>query len=410
MSFRRSGVDNPILWQGNGTFGSADQLYLRQPNNNNLHFQTNGGNTRMLITGSGNVGIGTTSPGAKLEVLGDTYLRTQLFTDTIRPYSADQLTLLNGNNNYLYINGNVGIGTASPATKLHVVGTAETRLRVGSSNASSNVVLELRDENTPTGQGTVITYNNATGETYFNNAMSTATTDFHFQSGEYGTANDFFTLSNSGGNAILHLKTTGGDSFITYENATNELAVASDGDLRLTTPTDQDVFFISSGGNIETTQAGGSVSMGGDLVVDGDITGNSNAYITGNVGIGTTNPSTKLHVYSASPNPTIVGKFENPNGQSIVEIQSKNNTLGILQFGDPQDGNPGAIQYDHSGNSMRFKTGDGERVRITSTGNVGIGTTNMELNWMFLATLELAHITILTVTQVYQQHTGGSYI
>jgi hypothetical protein len=61
-------------------------------------------------TAAGNVLIGTTTDqGAKLEVVGDSYLRTRVFTDTIRPYTGDQLQLLNGGNNFLFINGKLRI-------------------------------------------------------------------------------------------------------------------------------------------------------------------------------------------------------------------------------------------------------------------------------------------------------------
>jgi hypothetical protein len=64
----------------------------------------------MFLTSGGNVGIGTTTDqGAKLEVVGDSYLRTRVFTDTIRPYTGDQLQLLNGGNNFLFINGKLRI-------------------------------------------------------------------------------------------------------------------------------------------------------------------------------------------------------------------------------------------------------------------------------------------------------------
>ena len=93
------------------------------------------------------------------------------------------------------------------------------------------------------------------------------------------------------------------------------------------------------------------------------------------IGIGTKNALRPLHSYrNLDANGVILGRFENPSGESIVEIISENNTLGILQFGDPEDANPGAIQYDHSGNSMRFKTADAERLRILSNGNIGIGS------------------------------------
>ena len=397
----------------------------------------------------GNVGIGTTNPTAKLDVAGAVQIGENSTTPNVAyglfGYSGVGLGIYSGasgasqgigfwlTSGTAYeagrwlSGGNLGIGTTTPDTKLHVVGTAETRLRVGSSNASSNVVLELRDENTPTGQGTVITYNNATGETYFNNALSTATTDFHFQSGEYGTASDFFTLSNSGGNSILHLKTTSGDSFITYEDSTNELAVASDGDLRLTTPTDQDVFFISSGGNIDMTQAGGTVDMGGNLVVDGTLTSGgdgtiNNAFIGevptytsanaqfshkdragigeysflsasdgetfinsktgknihfrvnnstkaiitsgGNVGIGTTSTSSSSRLTVSSGTSNVVANFKSTDASAYIALADNTSTNDLVN------------QIGVTGDNMWLSTADVERMRITSGGNVGIGTNN----------------------------------
>ena len=46
-----------------------------------------------------------------------------------------------------------------------------------------------------------------------------------------------------------------------------------------------------------------------------------------------------------------------------------------LYFGDSANGGIGRIEYYHDGDSMRFNTNNTERVRITSSGLVGIGTT-----------------------------------
>ena len=51
-------------------FHDNNNSFIRTSTGSQLTFQTNGGNTRMLIDTSGNVGIGTSSPASKLEVDG----------------------------------------------------------------------------------------------------------------------------------------------------------------------------------------------------------------------------------------------------------------------------------------------------------------------------------------------------
>jgi hypothetical protein len=78
--------------------------------------------------------------------------------------------------------------------------------------------------------------------------------------------------------------------------------------------------------------------------------------VTGSVGIGTTNPATTLHV--------------DASGGGIVRVSRLGTGAGILQL--EADGTDGAIS---STNNTRFQTNSTERVRITATGNVGIGAT-----------------------------------
>ena len=63
-------------------------------------------------------------------------------------------------------------------------------------------------------------------------------------------------------------------------------------------------------------------------------------------------------------------------GQHGMTILTGNNSSSI-NFADSASSNPGAITYQHNGsNYMRFRVAGNERVRITSGGNVGIGTDN----------------------------------
>ena len=100
----------------------------------------NAGTTVATMTSAGNVGIGTTSPGAKLEVSGSLFFRdfvrgyvgtgtTQYVGATwlnasdgvfyVRSADVDKV-VLNSNGDSYFNGGNVGIGVTGPASKLHI--------------------------------------------------------------------------------------------------------------------------------------------------------------------------------------------------------------------------------------------------------------------------------------------------
>ena len=86
---------------------------------------------------------------------------------------------------------------------------------------------------------------------------------------------------------------------------------------------------------------------------------------TGNVGIGTSNPTRTLHVLGQSGIGTVL-KLEGAAGTT---------TYLQLSYNGASNAQSGYIGYDTSSN-MSFFTNDTERMRITSGGNVGIGTSN----------------------------------
>ena len=66
------------------------------------------------------------------------------------------------------------------------------------------------------------------------------------------------------------------------------------------------------------------------------------------------------------------------SGNTGITIRSGTSNLGVIGFADGTSGNAqyrGVIQYSHSGDYMQFNTADAERLRILSTGELGVNTT-----------------------------------
>jgi len=141
-----------------------------------------------------------------------------------------------------------------------------------------------------------------------------------------------------------------------------------------------DTISIPSGVTLSNagTNTFASATITGDLTVD-----TSTLYVdsTNNrVGIGTASPQNTLHVIKNA----LSGASYRTNAPLILE-NSSNNELQILsgnsgdgqiRFGDGDSNFRGAITYAHSDDSMKFVTTSSERMRIDSSGNVGINTTS----------------------------------
>jgi hypothetical protein len=153
---------------------------------------------------------------------------------------------------------------------------------------------------------------------------------------------------------------------------------------------------------LATGISGGQTGYGGTAAGD-DLTLDSTSNATkgdivlqpsgGNVGIGTATPQTYVHVigdaavagmgYPVTAHQLIV---ENGGDNSTILVAADDADWAQLLLATPSDDNAGRVRWDYTNSQMtvgtanvgahlRFTTGDyTERVRIDSSGNMGIGT------------------------------------
>ena len=202
-SFINTASTNAFV-QGGNSFGTT--ALLGTNDNQDLQFETSG-SVRMTISSSGNVGIGTITPTNTLNVNGTTFLqggqttvRGSGATSTTTALRVEnsaataRLTILDDgtsafNTSHLYISssGNVGIGTTTPTTRLHISGASNSGLFEIDSPAVNNIIYVSGSGNVGIGTGTPSARLHINGDTILSGSLYTYGSNSDIDSGSFRT-------------------------------------------------------------------------------------------------------------------------------------------------------------------------------------------------------------------------------
>jgi hypothetical protein len=367
----------------NTTFYEEDKIHSYAANGyvidgrEGLILETSTADTDIILSPTGNVGIGTTSPDRLLDVVGtDTiiakfenttatangriYLTAGSQTASIEQYGQSHASLPNvtqfsvpsetrflcGGSTIATMksSGNIGIGTTSPSANLHVLSSGNGEIEI---ERASGALINLQAQSARGVIGTDTNHElqlktNGSGRMTINTAGNVG----------IGTTSPSEKLHVVGGAATVKIESSTNEASLKYDNSTTTGAIKlANNDLK--------------------TELGGSEVM--------------RILANGNIGIGTASPSTTLELSNG---------FNAP----ILRLSNENNSitaggdLGVIEFYSGDNSNSGdSVQAsisviqpttDNVSGEFVFKTSNAvensgaltERLRIAKDGSVGIGT------------------------------------
>lgn len=333
------------------------------------------GGQSVNIDSSGNVGIGTSPSGAKLDVLGNLRVRRDVastqYTEILSGGGESRIIAKNNAaasfQALIFESGN----NATTTERMRIENNGDISFRDGSASeafywdaSEANLLLGLT---TDAGVTDGLTIYKGAGTAGINLNANVYGADYSIVAGATGA--DALGIYDNDASAYRFIIDSSGNVGINGTSANKKLYVLGDTtnyQILAEQPSGYAGLSIKSTTVAQTwSWIAQDNSSNSDLLLYGGASAGTKLTIdsSGNVGIGTTSPARELSIGDGTGSPNIQ-LLASTAGNSRIE------------FGDTDDSDAGEIQYVHgSNNYMQFTTNGSEAMRIDSSGNVLVGTT-----------------------------------